>query len=85
MAISGLQTINIGVQNESANSDSLYTAFNKIQNNFATLANEASQYDIFTAGNGISISQNANTGNVVITNTGVISLTAGSKIGRAHV
>ena len=78
MAISGLQTINIGVQNESANSDSLYTAFNKTQNNFALLANSASQYVTFTGGNGISTSQNANTGNVVITNTGVVSLTAGS-------
>lgn len=78
MAISGLETINIGVQNESANSDSLYTAFNKIQNNFAILSNDASQYATFTAGNGISTSQDANTGNVVITNIGVTSLTAGS-------
>ena len=35
MAISGLQTINIGLPNESAGSDSLYTAFNKTKTNFS--------------------------------------------------
>ena len=34
MAISGLQVINIGLQNESTGSDSLYTAFNKTKDNF---------------------------------------------------
>ena len=32
MAISGLQVIDIGLQNESTGSDSLYTAFNKTKN-----------------------------------------------------
>ena len=66
MAITGQQNINIGLPNESAGSDSLYTAFNKIQTNFNTLFNNASPYDTFTAGNGISISSNANTGAVTI-------------------
>lgn len=66
MAITGQQNINIGLPNESAGSDSLYTAFNKIQTNFNTLFNNASPYDTFTAGNGISISSNANTGAVTL-------------------
>ena len=44
MAIGNLQIIDIGLQNESAGSDSLYLAFNKTKNNFAILANTASQY-----------------------------------------
>lgn len=80
MAISGIQTINIGLPNESVGSDSLYTAFNKTQQNFANLFACASPYNTFTAGNGINTSANANTGVVTITNTGVTQLTAGTGI-----
>ena len=38
MAIS-LEIINVGVENQATGSDSLYTAFNKTQNNFAILSN----------------------------------------------
>jgi hypothetical protein len=48
MAISGQQIIAVGLQNESANSDSLYTAFNKTVTNFNTLFNNASPYNTFT-------------------------------------
>jgi hypothetical protein len=48
MAISGQQVIAVGLQNESANSDSLYTAFNKTVTNFATLFACASPYNTFT-------------------------------------
>lgn len=73
MAISGLQVINIGLQNESTGSDSLYTAFNKTKDNFATLFADASPYDTFT-GNGVSITSNASTGTVNINNTGVTNV-----------
>jgi len=73
MAISGLQVINIGLQNESTGSDSLYTAFNKTKDNFATLFTSASPYNTFT-GNGVTITANATTGTVNINNTGVTNV-----------
>lgn len=80
MAIPNKQTINIGLPNESAGSDSLYTAFNKVNTNFTTLFGNASPYNNFTAGNGIGISANANTSTVTITNTGVTNIIAGSNV-----
>jgi hypothetical protein len=61
MAISGNLVINIGLPNESQGSDSLYTAFNKINTNFNTLFGNASKV---VPGNGISIVNNA--GNTVV-------------------
>ena len=78
MAIGNIQVINIGLQNESANSDSLYTAFNKTKNNFAILANTASPYSTFIGGDGINA--NASSNIVTITNTGVVSLTASDSV-----
>ncbi len=80
MAIGNLQVIDIGLQNESAGSDSLYLAFNKTKNNFAILANAASQYVTFTGNTGIGVNANATTGTVDITNTGVTNLVAGSGV-----
>lgn len=80
MAISGIQVINVGLQNESANSDSLYTAFNKAKTNFATLFGNASPFVNFTPNTGIAITQDANIGTVDILNTGVTTITAGSGI-----
>ena len=80
MSIPGQQTINVGLPNESANSDSLYTAFTKTQQNFSNLFTNASPYNTFTAGAGISASSNAITGTVSITNTGVTSIVAGTNI-----
>jgi hypothetical protein len=73
MAISGLQVINIGLQNESTGSDSLYTAFNKTKDNFATLFTNASPYNTFT-GNGVTITANASSGIVNIDNSGVTNV-----------
>jgi hypothetical protein len=73
MAISGLQVINIGLQNESTGSDSLYTAFGKTKDNFATLFANASPFNTFT-GNGVTITANASTGTVNINNTGVTNV-----------
>jgi len=58
MSISGQQKINIGLPNESANSDSLYVAFNKIETNFDNLFSNAIPAPI--AGNGINLSQTSN-------------------------
>jgi hypothetical protein len=79
MAISGKETIQIGLQNESIGSDSLYTAFNKTANNFTTLFACASPYTTFT-GNGVSINANSTLGTLSITNTGVTSIVAGTNI-----
>lgn len=79
MAIS-LETINVGVENESTGSDSLFTAFNKIQNNFTTISETASQYDKFNGGKGIQTSQNPDSGVVTITNTGVVNIIPGTGI-----
>jgi len=80
MAISGLQVINIGIQNESTGSDSLYTAFNKTKTNFATLFANASPYNTFTGNTGISVNANSTLGTLDITNTGVTYLQAGTGI-----
>jgi hypothetical protein len=75
MAIQGIQNINIGLPNESANSDSLYDAFNKTKNNFANLFANASPVPV--SGNGITITQVSNTptisANLVAGNNVIIS------------
>jgi hypothetical protein len=80
MAISGQQVINIGVENESIGSDSLYTAFNKVKTNFATLFGNSSPYNTFTGNLGISVSANSTLGTIGITNTGVLSIIAGTGV-----
>lgn len=80
MAISGLQVINIGIQNESVGSDSLYTAFNKTKTNFATLFANASPYNTYTPNIGIAITSNPTSGVVDIKNTGVCNIIAGTNI-----
>lgn len=80
MSIPGQQTINVGLPNESANSDSLYTAFTKTQENFANLFDLSSPYNTFTAGTGVAVDANANLSTVTITNTGVTSIVAGTNI-----
>ena len=78
MAISGKENIVVGVENQATGSDSLYVAFNKTQNNFTTLFDEASPYTEFTAGNGINTVQSGNT--VTITNTGVLNIVPGTGV-----
>lgn len=85
MAISGLQTINVGVENQATGSDSLFVAFGKTQNNFARIANAASPYNTFNSGNGISTTSNSTSGVVTITNTGVLNVVAGSGITSATI
>jgi hypothetical protein len=80
MAISGKETISVGVENQATGSDSIFTAFNKTANNFTTLFACASPYNTFNSGKGISISSYSSNGIVNITNTGVTSLVAGTGI-----
>lgn len=77
--ISGQQIIGIGLQNEAAGSDSLYLAFNKTKDNFATLFACASPYTTFT-GTGVSVITDPGSGAVAFTNTGVTSLIEGTGI-----
>lgn len=80
MAINGQLPILIGLPNESTGSDSLYTAFTKINNNFTNLFSYSSPFNNFNDGLGINIVANTVTGNVDITNTGVVSLSAGTGV-----
>ncbi len=78
MSISGKQTINIGLPNESTGSDPIRTAFIKTQQNFDTLFASASPYNTFTGGAGIGVSNTTTA--VTITNTGVTNIIAGTNI-----
>ena len=75
MAISGQQSINIGLPNESVGSDSLYSAFTKTNTNFGTLFANASNFNTFTANSnsGLTTSSNATSGTVYFDNSGVKS------------
>jgi len=74
MAISGQLNINIGLPNESTGSDSLYTAFTKIEDNFTNVFACASPYANIIAGDGISTDDDSANGNITINNTGVINI-----------
>jgi hypothetical protein len=78
MAISGQQTINVGLPNNPTNSDSLYTAFTKIQNNFTNVFSNATSLSSLATGYGIDGSIAGNT--ITINNTGVTQLLAGTGI-----
>lgn len=80
MAIQGQETIQIGAQNNPTGSDSLWTAFNKTQNNFVRLFTAASPYNTFVGEDGTLVSSNAQTGIVSIKNTGVLNLYPGTGI-----
>lgn len=82
MAISGLQEINVGLPNESANSDSLYTAFTKTKDNFENLFANASPVPV--AGNGITVTNISNvvtvSANLIAGNNIVLTDSAGAII-----
>jgi len=80
MAIANIQTINVGLPNESVGSDSLYDAFTKAKTNFNILASCASPYNTFIGANGIQTNANSSTGVLTITNTGVTQLIAGTGV-----
>ena len=74
MAIQGQKHIRIGAENVSADSDTLHTAFVKIEDNFNNLFTNSSQYTTFTAGEGVTVLQNSTVGRVTVTNTGVVNM-----------
>ena len=78
MSISGKQTINIGLPNESTGSDPIRTAFVKTRDNFDNLFANASPFNTFNAGAGIGVSNTSTA--VTITNTGVTNVIAGTNI-----
>lgn len=80
MAISGQQNINIGAENQQQGSDSLFDAFNKVQNNFTRLFAISSPFNNFVSDQGIGVSSNSTSGTVTITNNGVVSLIQGTGI-----
>lgn len=81
MAISGQQKINVSsAPNQQIGSDSLFVAFNKIENNFNTLFSSASTYVKFVGDTGISTATNDQTGTVTVKNTGVVKLLPGTGI-----
>ena len=81
MAISGQQKINVSsAPNQQIGSDSLFVAFNKIENNFTTLFSSASTYVKFVGDTGISTATNDQTGTVTVKNTGVVKLLPGTGI-----
>jgi hypothetical protein len=81
MAISGQQTINVGLPNESTNSDSLFTAFTKTNDNFDIIFAQASPN--ITAGTGINLVTVSNT--TTITNTGVLGIVGSGNITVSNV
>jgi len=80
MAILGQQHIRVGAENDAANSDSLHTAFIKVEDNFNHLFTNSSQYTNFNADTGIAITKNATLGNILVKNTGVINMIEGTGI-----
>ena len=64
--------------NESTGSDPIRTAFIKTQTNFDNLFGNASPYTSFSGGTGIDVSTGASS--VLVTNTGVTNIIAGTNI-----
>ena len=73
MSISGNSKINIGLPNEAANSDSIYTAFNKVNDNFDILF--AQSNPTLVAGNNITVTSGPNNSIVISSPTGGIGST----------
>jgi hypothetical protein len=80
MAISGIEPIVVGAENQASGSDTIYDAFNKTANNFTKLFSCASPYTNFVAGNGISTTVTASNGTIKIDSTGVQSVQAGTGV-----
>ena len=79
MAIGGQENINIGLPNQIADSDSLWQAFNKAQNNFTTLFQSASPITTISGDEGVSV-ETVNSTSVKIKNVGITGLEAGDNI-----
>lgn len=73
---SGQLNINIGIPNSPQGSDSLYTAFGKIQNNFVNVFTEATSFSSVNIATGNGLSNTVSAGNITIVNTGVTSISS---------
>jgi hypothetical protein len=71
---SGQLNINIGAPNSPTNSDSLYTAFGKIQDNFTNVFVEATSFTSANLVAGAGLSSSTLLGTITIVNTGVTSV-----------
>ena len=71
--IAGQQVINIGLPNESANSDSLYTAFNKTKDNFANLFSKTSPFTSINGVSGITVAYGNSNTSVDLTNDSFVN------------
>jgi len=78
MAISGQQVILVGLPNQVEGSDSLYNAFNKVNQNFTTLF--ANSSPSLAAGNGITLTPNPVNGTISVINSGIRDIVAGTNI-----
>jgi hypothetical protein len=81
MSISGNVNINVGLPNEAANSDGLYTAFNKINNNFDILFAQSNPN--LVAGNNIAITAGPNNSVVISSPTGGVGSTGATGLAGA--
>lgn len=72
---SGQLNINIGAPNSPTNSDSLYTAFGKIQDNFTNVFTEASSFTAANVAVGAGLGSSTTGGTITIVNGGVVSVT----------
>ena len=72
--ISGQLNINIGAPNSPTNSDSLYTAFGKIQDNFTNVFTEASSFTAANISVGAGLGATTTLGTITIVNEGVVSV-----------
>lgn len=80
MAIPGQANINIAnTPNDPIGSDSLFTAFNTVQDNFTKLFTQSSNLSTVVAGPGINI-ETPTANSYKITNSGVTSIIAGNNI-----
>lgn len=98
MGLSNKQAINIGLPNESVGSDSLYTAFTKINTNFDNIFSNALSSANIQGSNGVTVTSNANAivvsanliagNNITLTTTGnaiTIDSTGGNGGGGGNV
>lgn len=71
---SGQINIDIGAPNSPTGSDSLYTAFGKIQDNFTNVFTEASSFTASNVAVGAGLGSSTTGGTITIVNEGVVSV-----------
>lgn len=77
---SGQLIINIGAPNSPTGSDSLFTAFSKIEDNFTNVFTEASSFTTANVVTGTGLSNTVASGTITIVNSGVTGITTGTNL-----